>query len=107
MTGTSPVMTVKASARVFPSLVQVLIQISPIPISLQNQADFPGAGIVFHVLLALDRVADVLEELAVDEAFEAVALGEAFHDAFAMFPRAAREVAGYASVKNAVRAVGH
>ena len=61
------------------SLVEVVVQIAPIPVALQDQTDFPGSGIVLHGFLALDRVADVLEELGVNEALQAIALRETLH----------------------------
>jgi hypothetical protein len=88
-----------------PSLVEVLVQIAPIPVGLQDQTDFPGSEIVLHVFLALDRVADVLEELGVNEALQAIALRETLHQALAMFPGPAGEVAGDAGVEDAVRAL--
>ena len=62
---------------------------------------------MLDVFFALDRVGDALVKLHVDEALEAVALGEAGDEAFAVFVGAACDVGGDAGVENAVRAVGH
>ena len=43
----------------------------------------------------------------IDEAGQAVPLGEPFNQAFAVFPRPSRDVAGHAEVKRAVGSVGH
>ena len=88
-------------------LVQILVQIAPFGIALDDQAGLPGAGIMLDVFLALDRGANVLEEFYVHEEFQSVALGEALGQALAMFPGAAGNVGGDAGVEDSVRAVGH
>ena len=43
----------------------------------------------------------------VDEAGQAVPLGEPFNQAFAVFPGPPRDVAGHAEIERAVGSVGH
>ena len=62
---------------------------------------------MLDVRLALNGIGDSLVEFHVDEAFQAVSLGESRRQPFAMFVGAAADVGGDASVENAVRAVGH
>ena len=60
---------------------------------------------MLEVLLSLNRVADILMMFGVDEALQTIPLGEAKHRPNTMLPCSARQVAGYANIKCAIRAV--
>ena len=49
-------------------------------------------------MLALPGIRDVVVMLKINEVLQAVSLGEAVHQPFAMFLGAAREIVGYTDV---------
>src|ERR1700722_11948442 len=86
---------------------QCRIQIIPIGIHLVNEADFPRARPMLDRLLALNRVADIVELLLVDEKLEPVSLRESVDQPLAMLIDASEQIAGDTDVKYSATSVGH
>jgi hypothetical protein len=61
---------------------------------------------MFHIVLALDGIANVVEPLEIDQSLQSMLLGEAIDKSRAMLERPADEIVCHADVQNAVRAVG-
>jgi hypothetical protein len=80
-----------------------LAKVVPGGVRCQYEAHLPLSRPVLDVVFALNRGPDVRVRLCVYQLLQAVALGEAFDEAFAMFLGATREVC----VQRAVRSVGH
>ena len=70
-----------------------------------NEPHFPSPRPVLDKLLALDGVTDVVELLVVDEALQAISLGETRNTTFTVLEGALRQGARNAGVKNAVASV--
>jgi hypothetical protein len=61
---------------------------------------------VLHILFALDRGADVIVNLKIDQPLQSVLFRETSQKAFAMFADAPNEVSGDADVKRPIRSIG-
>jgi hypothetical protein len=103
MAGSSPAMTTEGRS----ASRQRLVKILPLQVHAMDRLHLPRPRPVLHVLLVLDRIADVVEEREPDEMLEPVALGEAFAEALPMLPGPARQVCRHADVQRAVRPVCH
>jgi hypothetical protein len=73
-------------------------KITPLRISLFNQADLPFAVPFLQPFLSADRLVHIIEQLEVDEAVDVVAFGEALDHLVLVLPDSPRQVAGYANV---------
>jgi hypothetical protein len=67
-----------------------LVQVRPLGVDLQDQVHFPAARPFLDALLAPDRRLDGVVPFDVDEALQAIALGKALDETFAMLMRAVR-----------------
>ena len=90
------------TAPVLPLSRQIVVQISPISVRLQDQSYFPSARIGLDVLFSLDRVADVLIALDVNQPLEAMAACKTLDRALAMFEGATGDIARDPDVKDTV-----
>jgi hypothetical protein len=81
-------------------------KIVPSRIGSDNFPDLPRAGPVLDVVLALDRVADIVELLEINQPLQSVSFGESFDESRAVFVDAANEIARHADIQNAVRTIG-
>jgi hypothetical protein len=61
---------------------------------------------MFHVVLALDGVADIVELLEVDQPLQSISFGETFDESRAVLVDASDEIACHADLRNAVGTVG-
>jgi hypothetical protein len=61
---------------------------------------------MLHILLALPRLADIGVVFVIDETLQAISCGESTDQPFAVFPRSAGEIVGYADIQSAVWSVG-
>src|SRR5439155_22484075 len=85
---------------------ELIVEVIPIRIVEQNEADFPSSPIMLQVLLALPGIPDVVVALEIYQALQPIPLGEAVNDALPVFPNPPDEVVCNADVKDAVRLVG-
>src|ERR1700723_1781328 len=81
------------------SVVQVEVEVSPVRIHGEDQANFPRARPRLHVALAVDRRCDVLVELVPHQPCQLVSFGESAAESFAMFIGPASDISSDASVK--------
>ena len=72
-----------------------------------NQAHFPRPRPVLDRFLALNRGADVVMLLEIDEALETVPLCEAINQAVAVFVTAPKQVIRDPGIENTVPTIGH
>ena len=84
----------RGAVAAFRLIVQRLVQIEPARIGIHYQLRLPGPRPVLHVRFALNRIGDPFVELHIDEAFEAIALGEAFDEPLAVLVGAAAYIQG-------------
>jgi hypothetical protein len=84
-----------------------IVKIIPARIAREDQTHFPPSRPVFHVLLALDRRADVGMAFREYEPFEAVSLCEALGHTLPVLPHALGKIARDTRVQGAVRPIGH
>ena len=75
-------------------MIKCLVQINPARIRVKDQPRLPRARPMLHVRFPLNRVSDALVALHIDEALQALALGEARDEALAMLVGAAADVGG-------------
>src|SRR3546814_14857148 len=86
--------------------VQTIIELFPLRIGALDQPNLPRAGPLLHRLLPLDRPLDLFMGLDIDQAGDAISLGEAGAVALPVFPDAAGDVVGGANVKVTVLGAG-
>jgi len=84
-----------------------IVKVSPAWISREDQTYFPPSRPVFHVLLALDRRADIGMAFREFEPFESVPFCEALSLILPVFPDALDKIARDTRVEGAVRPIGH
>lgn len=84
-----------------------IVEVVPAGIGGKDQPHLPPSRPMLDIVLALDGTPNVAMGFEIDQAFEAVPLCEALHYPFPVLPDATGEVAGYAGVECAVRAVTH
>src|SRR5215472_10017537 len=84
-----------------------IVKVIPAWISREDQTHFPPSRPVFHVLLALDRRADIGMAFRECEPFESVPLCETVNRTLFVFPDALGQIARRAFVLGAVRPIGH
>ena len=61
---------------------------------------------MFHIFLPLNRGANVVKYLKINEALEPILLGETGNNTFAMLTNAPHKIAGHADIEYAVRPIG-
>jgi hypothetical protein len=86
---------------------QAFVQVLPFRIEAVNKPDLPGSRPMLHVLFFLDGIADIIEDLIVDEQLEAVPLGESVDQSLAMFEATFWKIGGNADIENAVAPIAH
>jgi hypothetical protein len=87
--------------------VEPVVQIVPSRVHGCDQIHLPGARPALDGRLALNGGDDLLVAFGVDQARHPISLHEASYRPATMLPRATREIAGDANVKDATWAVGH
>src|SRR5258708_627523 len=85
---------------------KLIVEGFPIRVIRKDQPNLPGARPMLQISLPLDRGADIVMALGVDETLQAIPLGKALGDTLAMLPRAPRKIAGDADIKNPIWPVG-
>jgi hypothetical protein len=88
-------------------LNEPIVEIIPLGIRREDQTHFPPSRPVFHVLLALDRCADIGMTFREYEPFQSVSLCKALSHSLPVFPDATGKVTGNAGVQCAVWPIGH
>jgi hypothetical protein len=86
---------------------QAVVKIIPVRVLCENELDLPGARPVLYQLFALNRQANVIVALDIDQPLQPVPLGEAFEHSLAMLPNPACEIARYPDIEGTVLSVGH
>jgi hypothetical protein len=61
---------------------------------------------MLHIMLALDRITDVVEFFKIDQSLQPIPFGEAFHEPRPMLKQPADEVIRHANVQYAIRSIG-
>jgi len=89
------------------ALREPVVKIFAIRILPVDQAHFPGARPMLHILLALSRGAHVIVPFSEYQLLEAIPTSDALDHPYPMLPASARKIIGYANIQDAVRAVGH
>jgi hypothetical protein len=84
-----------------------IVKIVPEWISREDQAHFPPSRPVFHVLLALDRCADIGMVFCEYQPLGSVPLCEALSHALSVFPGVFGKIACDSGVQDAIRPIGH
>src|SRR5579872_101606 len=87
-------------------LKQTLEEIIPLRVGLQNQPHLPSSRPMLHILFALDRRADIVVNLKIDELFQSVSFGEPLNCGFPMLSNTSNKIAGPADVERAIRPIG-
>jgi hypothetical protein len=82
------------------------IKVIPFRIVDDNHSNFPCAGPVLDIVLALNRITDVVEPFEIDQSFQSVSFGEAPDESRTMLEYAADKVACHANVQNAIGTIG-
>src|SRR3546814_5633803 len=83
-----------------------IIELFPLRSGALDRPNLPRAGPLLHRLLPLDRPLDLFMGLDIDQAGDAISLGEAGAVALPVFPDAAGDVVGDGNVKRPVLAAG-
>ena len=86
-------------------LNQRIVEIGPVRIVRVDKPHFPRTRPMLHRLFLLDSSPNILKCFVSDELLQAVAFREAVNETFAMFVRAALNVARHADIEHAVASV--
>lgn len=78
----------------------------PFRVQGQDEADLPGATLLFQLLLTQDCVRHRVVHLVVDEQLDAVTSGEAVDETLIMLDHAMAEIARHADVEDAIWLAG-
>ena len=87
----TPVIPATAGTQHQRSGVELQVKIVPIGVVALDEFDLPGAPPFLHGILARDGLADVVKRFGVDQPMDAIFLGKAFDQAFAMLEDALDE----------------
>src|SRR5260370_30076711 len=85
------------------NLGELIVKIAPVGIFSDDEGNFPRPRPMLDVLFPLDRSADLVMTLGVDQPLQAVALSEALSHTLAILPNAPRKIAGDADIERPVR----
>src|SRR5262249_31406428 len=84
---------------------KLIVEIIPTRVFCKNQPDFPSPAPVLHVVLALDRDADIVVAFRPNQALQSIFLREAVAHPLAVLPDTPREITGHTDIEGAVRPV--
>ena len=85
---------------------KTLEKIMPLRIGNKDESDLPSLRPMLHVLFPLNRGADIVVRLEVNQAFQSVSFCESFDGTFSMLGDTANEIGCHPDIKDAIRFVG-
>ena len=84
---------------------EVLVQIAPVRIFSDDKSELPGTRPMLDVFFSLERDADIVVPLDIDQPLQSIALRKALGHAFPVFPNAPREITRDTNVESTARSV--
>ncbi len=90
-----------------PSIISHRGEIDPLRIFLFDQIQLPLSVPLFHLLLSLDRIANVAKPFEVNEQVDAIFFCETFNKSLLMFEDSALNVIRHADVKRSITLARH